>query len=69
MTVTIIILQSHAPAFLDRTGALDTMWFLAQDSLAHVQKLSANRQLYWKIPEQVPREEEEGGGHQTFPIS
>ena len=31
------------------------MWFLAQDYLAHVHNLSANRQINWKIPEQVTR--------------
>ncbi len=58
-------LKSHAQVLLDRTGAPDTLWFLAQDYLAHVHNLSANRQINWKIPEQVSR----GGGHQTFPIS
>jgi hypothetical protein len=29
-------LKSHAQVLLDRTGAPDTMWFLAQDYLAHV---------------------------------
>ena len=40
---------------LDRTGAPDSMWFLAQDYLAHIHNLSANRQINWKIPEQVSR--------------
>jgi hypothetical protein len=40
---------------LDRTGAPDTMWFLAQDSLVHVLNLSTNRQTNWKIPEQVSK--------------
>jgi hypothetical protein len=40
----------------DRTGAPDNPWFLAQDYLAHVHNLSANRQLSWKISEQVSRE-------------
>jgi hypothetical protein len=57
-------LKSHAQALLDTTGAPDNLWFLAQDSLSHVYNLSANRQLNWKIPEQVS-----GGGHQTYPIS
>ena len=48
-------LKSHAQVLLDRTGAPDTMWFLAQDYLAHVHNLSANRQINWKIPEQVSR--------------
>jgi hypothetical protein len=56
-------LKSHAQVLLDRTGAPDNLWFLAQDYLAHVHNLSANRQFNWKIPEQVSR-----GGHQTYPI-
>jgi hypothetical protein len=40
---------------LDRTGAPDNLWFLAQDYLAHVLNLSANQQINWKIPEQVSR--------------
>ena len=48
-------LKSHAQVLLDRTGAPDTLWFLAQDYLAHVHNLSANRQINWKIPEQVSR--------------
>jgi hypothetical protein len=43
---------------------VDNLWFLAQDYLAHVHNLSVNRQLNWKIPEQVSR-----GGHPTYPIS
>jgi hypothetical protein len=46
-------LKSHAQVLLDRTGAPDNLWFLAQDYSAHVYNLSANRQLNWKIPEQV----------------
>jgi hypothetical protein len=57
-------LKSHAQVLLDRTGAPNNLWFLAQDYLAHVHNLSANRQLNWKIPEQVSR-----GGHHTYPIS
>jgi hypothetical protein len=53
-------LKSHAQALLDTTGAPDNLWFLAQDYLSQVYNLSANRQLNWKIPEQVS-----GGGHQT----
>jgi hypothetical protein len=45
--------KSHAQ--VDRTGAPDNLWFLAQDYLAHVHNLSANRQLNWKIPEKVSR--------------
>jgi hypothetical protein len=48
-------LKSHAQVPLDRTGAPDSMWFLAQDYLAHVHNLSANRQINWKTPEQVSR--------------
>jgi hypothetical protein len=48
-------LKSHAQVLLDRTGAPDNLWFLAQDYLAHVHNLSANLQLNWKIPEQVSR--------------
>jgi hypothetical protein len=48
-------LKSHTQILLDRTGAPDNHWFLAQDYLAHVHNLSAHRQLNWKIPEQVSR--------------
>jgi hypothetical protein len=48
-------LKSYAQVLLDRTGAPDNLWFLAQDYLAHVHNLSANRQVNWKIPEQVSR--------------
>jgi hypothetical protein len=47
--------KSHAQVLLDRTGAPYNLWFLAQDFLSHVHNLSANRQLNWKIPEQVSR--------------
>jgi hypothetical protein len=57
-------LKSHAQALLDRTGAPDNLWFLAQDYLPNVHNLSANLQLNWKIIDQVSR-----GGHQTYPIS
>jgi hypothetical protein len=60
-------LKSHAQVLLDRTGAPDCPWFLAQDYLAHVHSLFPNRQLNWKIPEQVSRGKR--GGHQTYPIS
>jgi hypothetical protein len=46
-------LKSHAQVLLDRTGAPDNLWFLAQDYVVHVHNLSANRQLNWKVPEQV----------------
>jgi hypothetical protein len=42
---------------LDKTGAPDNLWFLAQDYLAHVHNLSENHQLNWKLQEQVS-----GGG-------
>jgi hypothetical protein len=58
-------LKSHTQALLDRTGAPDNLWFLAQDYLSYVHNLSANQQLNYKIPEQVSRAE----GHQTYPIS
>jgi hypothetical protein len=51
-------LKSHSQILLDRTGVPDNLWFLSQDYLSHVHNLSANRQLNWKIPEQVSR----GGG-------
>jgi hypothetical protein len=37
-------LKSHAQVLLDRTGAPDNLWFLAQDYLSHIHNLSANRQ-------------------------
>jgi hypothetical protein len=46
-------LKSQAQVLLDRTSTPDSLWFLAQDQLAHVQHLSANRELNWKIPKQV----------------
>jgi hypothetical protein len=36
-----------------RTGAPVSMWFLAQDNLGYVHNLSTNRQIDWKISEQV----------------
>jgi hypothetical protein len=36
-------LKSHAQVLLDRTGAANNLWFLAQDYLAHVHYLSSNR--------------------------
>jgi hypothetical protein len=59
-------LKLHAQVLLDSTGAPDNLWFLVQDYLAHVHNLSTNRQLNWKILEQVSRESR---GHQTYPIS
>jgi hypothetical protein len=46
-------LKSHAQALLDRTVAPDILLFLAQYFSDHDHNLSANRQLNWKIPEQV----------------
>jgi hypothetical protein len=46
-------IKSHVQVLLDRTVAPDNIWFLAQDHLSHVHNLSTNRQLNWKIPEQV----------------
>jgi hypothetical protein len=46
-------LKSHAQVLLDRTGAPDNLWLLAQDYLANVHNLSANRPLNWKIQEQL----------------
>ena len=40
-------LKSHAKVLLDRTGAPNTMWFLAQNYLVQVHNLSANCQLNW----------------------
>jgi hypothetical protein len=56
-------LKSHTQVLLDRTGASDNLWFW--EKLANVHNLSANRQVNWKIPEQVSR----GGGHQMYPLS
>jgi hypothetical protein len=38
-------IKSHAQVLLDRTGAPDNLWFLAQDYLAHVHNLIANHHL------------------------
>jgi hypothetical protein len=59
-------LKSHAQVLLNRTGAPDNLWFLAQDYLSHVHNLNANRHLNLKIPEQLSRGV--GGGHLTYPI-
>jgi hypothetical protein len=37
--------KSHAQVLLDRTGAPDNLWFLAQNYLSHVNNLTANRQV------------------------
>jgi hypothetical protein len=57
-------LKSHAQVVLDRTGAPDNLWFLAQDYLSHVHNPSTNHQFNWKIPEQVIK-----GGGRTPDIS
>jgi hypothetical protein len=54
-------LKSNAQVLLDSTGAPDNLWLLAQDYLAHVHNQSANRQLNWKIPEQVSKGERRKG--------
>jgi hypothetical protein len=46
-------LKSHAQGLMDRIGSPNNLWFLAQDYLSHVHNLSTNRQLNWKILEQV----------------
>jgi hypothetical protein len=48
-------LRSHAQVLLDRTVPLDSKWFLAQDNLAHVHNVSANRRINWKITEQLSK--------------
>jgi hypothetical protein len=60
-------LKSHAQVLLDRTGAPDNLWFLAQDYSVHVYNLSANRHLNRKIPKQVSSGARRR--HQTYPIS
>jgi hypothetical protein len=60
-------LKSHAQVLLERTGAPDNLWFLAQDYLAHVHNLSENRQLNWKIPEQVSRGNKWDTRHIPYP--
>jgi hypothetical protein len=60
-------LKSHAQVLLDRTGAPDNLWFLAQDYLSHVHNLSANRQPNWKIPVQVSRGEKWNTRHIPYP--
>jgi hypothetical protein len=47
--------KPHAQVLLDRTGAPDSMWFLAQDYLVHVHNLSANRQINWQITQQLSK--------------
>jgi hypothetical protein len=60
-------LKSHAQVLLGRTGASYILWFLAQDYLAHDHNLSANRQLNWKIPEQVSRGDKWDIRHIPYP--
>jgi hypothetical protein len=48
--------KTYAQVLLDRTGAPDSMWFLAQDYFAHVHNLSTNRQINWQMPQQVSRD-------------
>jgi hypothetical protein len=48
-------LKSHAQVLLDRTGAPDNLWFLAQDYLSHVHDLSTNRQLNGKYQNRYQR--------------
>jgi hypothetical protein len=57
-------LKSHFQVLLDRIGASDNLWFLAQGYSAHIHNLSANCQLNWKITEQVWE-----GEYQTYPIT
>jgi hypothetical protein len=49
-------LKFHAQVLLGRIGAPDSMWFLAQDYLAHVHNPCANRQTNWQIPQHVSRD-------------
>jgi hypothetical protein len=60
-------LKSHAQVLLDRTGAPDNLWFLAQDYVSHVHNLSASRQLNWKITEQASRGKEGDTRHTPYP--
>jgi hypothetical protein len=48
-------LKSYAKVVLNWIGAQDNLWFLSQDYLEHVHNLSANRQINWKIPEQLSK--------------
>jgi hypothetical protein len=59
--------KSHAQVLLDRTGAADNLWFLAQDYLSHVHNLSANSQLNQKIPEQVSTGDRRDTRHIPYP--
>jgi hypothetical protein len=41
--------MAHSQVILDRTGAPDSMLFLAQDYFAHVHSLKEYRQIYKKL--------------------
>jgi hypothetical protein len=56
-------LKSHAQVLLDRTGTPDNLWLLAQDHLANVYDLSANRQLDWKYRKRCEGEVEPDLSH------
>jgi hypothetical protein len=58
--------KSHGQVLLDRTGAPDNLLVIVQDYLTQVHNISSNRQVNWKIPEQISMG---GGEHQTYPIS
>jgi hypothetical protein len=58
-------LRSHDQLLLNTTGAPDPMSFLAQDYLAHVHNLGTNRQIDWKISQQISK----GEGRGTIGIS
>jgi hypothetical protein len=58
-------LKSHAQVLLDRTGAPDNLWFLAQDYLlitCSSSKFKSSTQL------ENTRTGIKGGAHQTYPI-
>jgi hypothetical protein len=55
-------LKSHAQVLLDRTGAPDNLWFLAQNYIAYVHNLSVNLHIR-------TGNKKRGGGYQTYPIS
>jgi uncharacterized protein YwqG len=57
-------LKSHAQILLDRTGAPDNLWFLAQDNVAHIHDLSANFNSTGRYQNRY-----QGGGHQARHIS
>jgi hypothetical protein len=55
--------KSHAQVLLDRTGAPDDLWFLAQDYLARVHNISANCQVNCKYQNRY----QGGGGTRHIP--